>query len=176
MTKVSFGMALASLALVASLASPSAFASGSSGSSGGGGGTSGGGGGNNITETGGSSSSTSGVCMKLSAQAVAAFSYYTSLTLSDTIQNCSSQSQTVQTIYAPGPGASAGCVSQLSVNNQSAFVTILPGGRAQQGQGFFAMSPAAACAVGEPIEVSVVAHSGQVLATTQASWTTGVAP
>ena len=50
--------------------------------------------------------------MKLSAQAVDAFSYYTFLTLSDTIQNCSTQSETVQTIFSAGPPERPGAAAR----------------------------------------------------------------
>jgi hypothetical protein len=178
MSKRWLSATLSTLALVMTLAAPSAFASGGGVSSGGvnsGGGTGGsGGGGGNPTETS-SSQSTTGPCIKVSASAVAAFSYYTSLTLSDSIQNCSTQTLTLETVFSAGPGASAGCASQLGAG-ATYFVTVAPGARAAQQASFFAFSPTGACAPGDPIVATVMQRNEQPLATATATWTTGVTP
>ena len=177
MFKSTFGMSLASVSLVLALLSPTAFASGGSstgggGTGGGGGSASGGGGGDPAGSS--SSNNSSALCLKVSGQAVAAFSYYTVITLSDNIQNCSAQDQTVATTFVPGPGASPACVAALA-NAQTAFVLIPTGGRATQ-QRTMSTFGGFSCSVGDPIFANVVTHSGQVLASAPAGWVTGVTP
>jgi hypothetical protein len=190
MNKTTFGMSLATFALVIGLAAPSAFAAGGGVNSGGvnaggvnaggtstggggsatGGKTSTGGGGGNAGETGGTGTTASTVCMKVSATATEAFSYYTMLTLSDNIQNCSAQTEIVATKWSAGAGASAACAASLATT-QSVESAIAPSGRVAQTA--ISFSP---CAPTDPIVATVTNNDGQLIATASAGWVTGVTP
>ncbi|HEV7664182.1 MAG TPA: hypothetical protein VGQ62_11650 [Chloroflexota bacterium] len=145
---------LTGLALLVAVSAPPALAAGGSG----------GGGSKNVS-----------TCIKVSSTATAAFSYYSSLTLSDTVQNCGNQAQTLETVFSAGSGASAGCATLIGAG-RTYQTTVAAGGRLKQQAGYWNFDTRIACAVGDPIIASVVAPDGTVLATTTATWQTGVTP
>ena len=96
------------------------------------------------------------------------------MTVTDTVHNCSTQAQAIETVFSTGPGASAVCIADIGAA-RTWQTTLLPGGRVKQWGNFYTFGTEA-CTPSDPIIASVVAPDGTVLATTQATWQTGVKP
>jgi hypothetical protein len=108
--------------------------------------------------------------VKVSGQAFEAFSYYTMLTLSSTVDNCSSSSLS-GTVKFDASGASPACASQVSAPLPIKF-SLLPGTRTQLTTAVYA----AVCTPSDPITVTVASTNDRQLGTAVATWTTGVTP
>jgi hypothetical protein len=135
------------------------------------GGSGGGGGGGTPAPTGGKSGGGGGaLCFKASAQAFQAFSYYSSLTLSSTLQNCSSNVVSGSVSFA-ATSASSACTAEVASAYQPTF-SLPANTRTSPSASVYAPD----CTPSDQITATVTTKDGLVLASIVATWNTGVTP